>query len=116
MSIHSSLKSAGTMKRHRSVLSRLERVKLLQEKGGLDLGEKSVLGLPKVRHLKIRMRKEKAAAAAPGTAGAVAAGTSAAAPPAAPAGGKTAAKAAPAPKSPGAQAKPESGGPAKKKE
>lgn len=115
MSIHSSLKSAGTMKRHRSVLSRLERVKLLQEKGGLDLGEKSVLGLPKVKHLKIRMRKEKAAAA-PGTAGAAAAGGSAAASPPAPAGGKTAAKAAPAPKSPGAQAKPESGGPAKKKE
>lgn len=116
MSIHSSLKSAGTMKRHRSVLSRLERVKLLQEKGELNLGEKSILGLPKVKHLKIRMRKEKAVAAAPGTAAAAAGESATVAPPVAAAGGKTAAKAAPTPKSPGAQAKPESGGPAKKKE
>ena len=63
MSIHRSLKSANTMKRHRSVLSRLERTKILQEKGSLDLENSSVLGLPKVKHLKMRIRKEKAAAA-----------------------------------------------------
>ena len=71
MSIHRSLRSANTMKRHRSVLSRLERVKLLQEKGTLDLEAGSVLGLPKVKHLKMRIRKEKAAVA-PGTEGAAA--------------------------------------------
>ena len=84
MSIHRSLKSANTMKRHRSVLSRLERTRILQEKGSLDLEASSVLGLPKVKHLKMRIRKEKAAAttaegAAAGTAapGAAAAGTAA---------------------------------------
>ena len=70
MSIHRSLKSANTMKRHRSVLSRLERVKILEDKGSLDPAEANVLGLPKVKHLKLRIRKEKAAAAAPPAAGA----------------------------------------------
>lgn len=62
MSIHRSLKSSDTMKRHRSVLSRLERTQILQDKGMLDLEGSSVLGLPKVKHLKMRIRKEKAAA------------------------------------------------------
>ena len=63
MSIHPSLKVADTMKRHRSVLSRLERIKILSERGTLDPQGNSVLGLPKVKHLKIRIKKEKAAAA-----------------------------------------------------
>ena len=75
MSIHRSLKSANAMKRHRSVLSRLERVKILEDKGVLDLEKSSVLGMPKVKHLKMRIKKEKAAAA-PEAAGA-AAGTTA---------------------------------------
>jgi len=80
MSIHRSLKSTNTMKRHRSVLSRLERTKILQEKGSLDLPGSSVLGLPKVKHLKMRIRKEKAAAATPEAGAAAApAGTPAAA-------------------------------------
>ena len=79
MSIHRSLKSTNTMKRHRSVLSRLERTKILQEKGSLDLQSSSVLGLPKVKHLKMRIRKEKAAAAAPEAGAAAPAGTPAAA-------------------------------------
>ncbi len=91
MSIHRSLKSANTMKRHRSVLSRLERARILQEKGSLDLEGSSVLGLPKVKHLKMRIRKEKAAATAEGAA----AGT-AAAPGAAAAGTAAPAKGAPA--------------------
>ncbi len=70
MSIHRSLKSANTLKRHRSVLSRLERARILQEKGSLDLEAGSALGLPKVKHLKIKIRKEKAATAAPGEAAA----------------------------------------------
>lgn len=99
MSIHRSLKSANTMRRHRSVLSRLERARILQDKGLLDLEGSSVLGMPKVKHLKMRIRKEKAAAATPE--GGAAAGT-AAAPGAAAAGtaapAKAAAPAAPKPK------------------
>ena len=77
MSIHSSLKGGDTMKRHRSVLTRLERVQRLHERGSLDLEGGSFLGLPKVKHLRIRIKKEKAAAAAtegqaPGTAAAAA--------------------------------------------
>ncbi len=83
MSIHRSLKSANTMKRHRSVLSRLERVKILEDKGSLDPAEANVLGLPKVKHLKLRIRKEKAAAAAEGAAAAPGSAAAAAAPPAA---------------------------------
>ena len=89
MSIHRSLKSANTMKRHRSVLSRLERVRILQEKGSLRPEESTILGLPKVKHLKMRIRKEKAAAA-PDSAGAVAGGAAAA--PAAPAAEAAASK------------------------
>ena len=106
MSIHRSLRSANTMKRHRSVLSRLERVKTLQDKGTLDLLSGTVLGMPKVKHLKMRIRKEKAAvvpgaegAAAPAAgaaAGAPAAGAKAAAGAKPAAGGKAAAGAAPA--------------------
>ncbi len=94
MSIHTSLKSSSTMKRHRSVLSRLERVKTLEEQGLLK-EEPSPLGLPKVKHLKIRIRKEKAAATTETAA-------------AAPAEGAAAKTAAPA--------KTEAGGTAKKKE
>lgn len=95
MSIHRSLKSLDTLKRHRSVLSRLERIQILQEKGSLDLEEgSSALGLPKVKHLKMRIRKEKAAATAEGGA---AEGTAAAPAPGAAAPAKAApAKAAPA--------------------
>ncbi len=99
------------MKRHRSVLSRLERVRILQEQGILT-EESSVLGLPKVKHLKIRIRKEKAATAATGAGTTTAGAPSEAAPAAAPsssAGAKPAAKGA-------APAKPESGTPGKKKE
>lgn len=87
MSIHRSLKSLDTMKRHRSVLSRLERVKILGEKSSLNPAESPVLGLPKVKHLKLRIRKEKAATAAgEGTAGSAgSAATSPAASAAAPA-------------------------------
>ncbi len=82
MSIHRSLKSTDTLKRHRSVLSRLERAKILQDKGSLDLQSSSVLGLPKVKHLRIRLRKEKAAAATPEAGAAAGTGTAGAPAPA----------------------------------
>ncbi len=111
MSLHSSLKSANTMKRHRSVLSRLERVQLLKERGLLNVEESSLSGLPKVKHLKIRVRKEKAAAPAAGTSEAAAPSTAGApASSAVPSGGKSAQK------TPVGSPKPEAGGAAKKKD
>ena len=87
------MKSVDTLKRHRSVLSRLERIRILEEKGSLDLEGSSVLGLPKVKHLKMRIRKEKAAATVEGGA---AVGTAAAPGAAAPAKAVAPAKGAPA--------------------
>lgn len=89
MSIHSSLRSAGKGKKHRSVLKRYERLKSLKDKGLWD-ETKNVLGIPKVKMQKLKVKKEKAAA--PEAAGA--AGTAAPA----------AAKAAPAAKAPAAKA------------
>lgn len=63
MSLHPSLRGTGSMKRHRSVLSRLERLKVLSTKGLWDETQ-SPLGIPKVKHLKITVKKEKAAAPA----------------------------------------------------
>ena len=58
MSIHSSLRSSGKGKKHRSVLKRYERLKVLKDKG-LWGDAKSVLGIPKVKMQKIKVRKEK---------------------------------------------------------
>lgn len=71
MSVHSSLRSSGTGGKHRSVLKRFERLKVLKEKGIWN-DEKSVLGLVKVKQQRIKVKKEKAAAAEPGAAGAAA--------------------------------------------
>ncbi len=58
MSMHPSLRSTSSkMKRHRSVLSRLERLKTLQAKGLWD-ETRSPLGLPKVKNLKVTVKKE----------------------------------------------------------
>ena len=67
MSIHSSLRSGGKDKKHRSVLKRYERLKALKDKNLWD-ESKSVLGIPKVKMQKLRVKKEKAAAPAAGTA------------------------------------------------
>jgi small basic protein (TIGR04137 family) len=100
MSQHPSLRSSDKDKQHRSVLKRHERVKVLKEKEKWVEGA-SVFGLPKVKILRFKIKKEKAApaeavagaegAAAPATA---AAGTEKAAAPAKAAA--TAAKGAPA--------------------
>ncbi len=63
MSVHPSLRITGKMKRHRSVLPRLERLKWLQTQGTWD-ATKSPLGLPKVKNVKVKVKKEKAAAPA----------------------------------------------------
>lgn len=80
MSIHSSLRSGGVGKKHRSVLKRYERLKFLKDKS-LWTEEKSALGLPKVKQQKLKVKKEKAAAAEGTAAGApAAAGAAKAAP------------------------------------
>jgi small basic protein (TIGR04137 family) len=62
------------MKQHRSVLKRYERLRILKEKGEWE-DEDSVFGLPKVKIVRFKIKKEKAAeaeapaaAAAPGAA------------------------------------------------
>jgi len=101
MSQHPSLRSSEKDKQQRTVLKRYERIKSLKEKEKWKDGD-SVFGLPKVRVMRFKIKKEKAAAAE-GTEAVAGAETAAA--PAAP--GKTAAaapgKAAPAAKAPGAK-------------
>lgn len=98
MSQHPSLRSSDKDKKQRSVLKRYERINLLRDKEKWN-EEDSVFGLPKVKIMKFKVKKEKAAAeTAEGTA-APAAGT-------APAAG-AAAKAAPAGAKPAADAKKE---------
>lgn len=63
MSQHPSLRSSEKDKKHRSVLKRYERVKTLKEKE-LWKDTESVYGLPKVKILRFKIKKEKAAAAA----------------------------------------------------
>lgn len=83
MSIDKSLRRKNQLQRARSVLTRAERIKVLQDQEKWKDG-RSPFGLPKVRvqkHVVKKAKKEKAAEAAPGAEGA------AAAPAAAPAAG-----------------------------
>lgn len=86
MSQHSSLKVSSVGAKHRNVLKRHERVKRLE--GNQSWVEKrSVFGLPKIKSMKIKVKKakaEKAADAAGGTPAGQAAPAAAAAKPAAP--------------------------------
>ena len=73
MTQHSSLRSGRKAKRHRSVLKRFERIKQLEEKKEWT-SKDSVFGLPKVKIVRFKIKKEKtaaaettAAAASPGT-------------------------------------------------
>lgn len=58
MSIHPSLSSASKARKHRSVLKRFEKLRVLMEKGKWQEGN-SVFSLPKVKTLKIKVKKEK---------------------------------------------------------
>lgn len=62
MSQHPSLRSKEKEKAHRSVLKRFERVKALEEKEKWKKGD-SVFGLPKLKILRFKLKKEKAAPA-----------------------------------------------------
>jgi small basic protein (TIGR04137 family) len=60
MGLHSSLKRAEKMTSSRSVMKRTERIKWLREKGLWKEGDR-VLGLPKIKVLKVKaVKKEKA--------------------------------------------------------
>lgn len=86
MSMDRSLKSKASLSRHRNVLTRAERIKMLEDKEAFKKGETSPYGLPKVAHRKAAVGgKTKKAAPKEGEA---------AAPAAAPAAAKAAAPAA----------------------
>ena len=85
MSQHPSLKSDAKGKAHRSVWKRFERLKFLIDKDKWA-SSNSIFGLPKMKLLKIKIKKEKAAEAL--VEGATAEGVPAAEGAAAAAGGK----------------------------
>lgn len=59
MSIHPSLRASDKTKKQRSVLKRTERLKTMLERGDWKEGE-DIFGLPKIKTLRIRIKKEKA--------------------------------------------------------
>ena len=72
MSIHPSLTISEKDKKARSVLKRIERIRQMQEKGNWKQGD-SVYGLPKIKSLRIKIKKEKVEKAATTTEGGAAA-------------------------------------------
>ena len=94
MSLHPSLKTSKAGKKHRTVLKRYERLTTLKEKGLLKDGD-SVFGMPKLKIIKIKVKKEKAEEK--------------------PKDGEVAVVAAPTPAAPAAKATPKAGKEAKKK-
>lgn len=80
MSQHPSLSSGKKKKRHRSVLKRYERLKHMKEKDMWDEGAGSIFGLPKIKVVKFRVKKEKVAEEVPAEGAGIAAGAGAGAP------------------------------------
>lgn len=60
MSIHPSLKLSDKDKKQRSVLKRTERLRMMLEKNQWKPGDE-VYGLPKIKTLRIKIKKEKVA-------------------------------------------------------
>ena len=58
MSVHPSLKSTDKNKKQRSVLKRTERIKKMIDKDEWKEGD-SVYGLPKIKTIKLKLKKEK---------------------------------------------------------
>jgi len=67
MSIHPSLAISEQDKKQRSVLKRAERIRTMMEKGNWKEGDK-VYGLPKLKSVRIKIKKEKVEKAAETTA------------------------------------------------
>lgn len=59
MSVDRSLKSKSSLIRHRNVLTRAERLELLEEEGRWNAESDSVYGLPKVANRKSTAGKKK---------------------------------------------------------
>ncbi|MDR1612221.1 MAG: small basic protein [Planctomycetota bacterium] len=59
MGIHSSFRSSGGATKHRNVLTRLERLEKLEGAGRWDAKGNDLFGLPKVRSIKVAMKKKK---------------------------------------------------------
>ena len=90
MSVHKSLRTGGSLTKHRNVLTRIERIKVLEEAGGWREGQNSVLGLRKVKSIKMAAKKKvKKEVAAEGAGAAPSAAAPAAGAPAAGAKGAT---------------------------
>jgi len=83
MSQHPSLLGSQKGKQHRSVIKRYEKLKYLIEKNKWDPESGHVFGLPKIKSVKFKVKKEKAAT--PAAEAAEGAAPAAAAKPAAPA-------------------------------
>ncbi|HNX82104.1 MAG TPA: small basic protein [Candidatus Omnitrophota bacterium] len=98
MSIHPSLNVSGNSSKSKTVLKRSERLRTMFEKNQWKEGER-VYGLPKLKTIRLKLKKEKAekaetpAAGAPAAAGAAGAGKAPAAGAKAPAAGAKAAAA-----------------------
>lgn len=60
MSIHPSLRSAAKGSKQRTVLNRTERIKHLMKKGKWTDASK-VYGMPKIKMVRLKVKKEKAA-------------------------------------------------------
>ncbi len=58
MSIHPSLAISGKDQKQRSVLKRTERIRQMMEKGDWKEGDR-VYGLPKIKTVRIKIKKEK---------------------------------------------------------
>lgn len=65
MSIHKSLSLKERERKSRSVLKRIERIKILMDEGIFKEGVSSCFGLPKSKVLKIKLKKKKAKEVAP---------------------------------------------------
>ena len=74
MSIHSSFRTSSKDSKHRNVLSRIERLEKLEAESRWNAAAQGCAGLPKVRSIKVAMKKKKkdkegeAAAATPAAA------------------------------------------------
>lgn len=69
MGIHPSLKTSDKVKKARSVMKRSERIRSMIEKGQWKEGD-DVYRLPKLKTVRIKIKKEKVEKAAEGVAGA----------------------------------------------
>ncbi len=60
MAQHPSLRSSSKSKQHRSVLKRFEKIEILKKKGLWEEDKDSAFGLPKVKVVRFKVKKEKA--------------------------------------------------------